>query len=163
MKISIIAAVAKNKVIGKENSLPWNLPADLDYFKRKTLGKPIVMGLRTFQSIGGNPLPGRKNIILKNDKNYKTPAECLLAKSIDEVLEITKNEEEIMICGGASVYNQFLPLADNLYLTIIHHVFEGDVFFTDFYINEWQEVERTDNRPDEKNPYSYSFIVFKKK
>lgn len=163
MIISIISALAKNRVIGKSNSLPWYLPADLKHFKETTLGKPIVMGLNTFKSIGQKPLPGRKNIVLSNDDNYKVPAGCFLAKSISEVLEMAKEEKELMVCGGASVYNQFLPLADKLYLTYIDHDFDGDILFPEFSINDWQEIKREDHQPDEKNPYHYSFVILERK
>lgn len=161
--ISIIAAIGNNNVIGAKNSLPWRLPADLKYFKETTLGKTIVMGLKTFESVGAKPLPGRKNIILSNDENYKAPSGCAIAKSVEDLLEMTKNEKEVMICGGASIYRQFLPIADRLYLTFIHHDFEGDVYFPEFDDNQWKEIKRTDNKADEKNPYDYSFVIFERK
>lgn len=160
--ISIIAAIGNNNVIGIKNSLPWYLPADLRYFKEMTLGKTIVMGLKTFESVGGKPLPGRKNIILSNDKNYKAPEGCIVARSIEELLKITHNDKEVMICGGASVYKQFLPIADRLYLTFIYHNFDGDVYFPDFDISQWKEIKRIDNKADEKNLYDYSFVIFEK-
>lgn len=159
----MISAVAENRVIGNKNALPWHLPADFKYFKEATSGKPIVMGLNTFKSIGEKPLPDRKNVILNNDPNYVSPEGCLVAHSIDEVLEILKDEPEIMICGGASVYKQFLPLSQRLYLTFIHQDFEGDTYFPEFNINEWKEIKRIDCEPDEKNPYSYSFVVLERK
>src|SRR3989344_2366319 len=163
MIISMISAIAENRVIGNKNSLPWHLPADFKYFKAQTLNKPIVMGLKTFESIGSKPLPNRKNIILNNNPNYKIPENCFLARSIEEALEMTKNEDEVMICGGASVYRQFLPLVDRLYLTYIHQNFEGDTLFPEFNINEWKEISREDHEPDEKNKYSYSFVVLERK
>jgi len=161
--ISIISAVAENRVIGNKNALPWHLPADFKYFKEATLGKTIVMGLNTFKSIGEKPLPDRKNIILNNDPNYVPPEGCFTAHSIDELLEMTKSEPEVMICGGASVYKQFLPLANRLYLTYIHHNFEGDTYFPEFDINDWKEVKRIDNKADDKNKYDYSFVVLERK
>jgi dihydrofolate reductase len=163
MIISIIAAIGNNGVIGKNNALPWHLPADFKYFKENTLNKPIVMGLNTFKSIGEKPLAGRKNIILNNDPNYNPPEGCFKAKSVEELLKIVKDENEVMICGGASVYKQFLSLAGRLYLTFVYHDFEGDTFFPEFNMNEWEEIKRIDNKPDEKNPYLYSFVVFKRK
>lgn len=159
----MIAAVAENRVIGNKNSIPWHLPADFKYFKEQTLGKTIVMGLNTFNSIGGKPLPGRKHIILTNDPNFFAPKDCTAAHSIEEVTEMIKNLPEAFICGGASVYKQFLPLADRLYLTRIHHDFEGDTLFPDFDINQWKEVKRIDNKADEANKYDYSFVVYEKK
>lgn len=161
MIISIIAAVADNMVIGDKNSLPWSLPADLEYFKKTTLGKPVIMGTKTFESIG-MALPNRKNIILSFDKDYKAEG-CVVVTSIDEALKQIGEDEEVMIAGGASVYKQFLPLANRLYLTFIHHDFEGDARFPEFDMNEWKEVKRIDNEPDDKNPYSYSFVIFEKK
>jgi len=159
----MISAVAENRVIGNKNSLPWHLPADFKYFKEKTLGKTIVLGLNTFKSIGEKPLPDRKHIILNNDPNYKVPENCFLAKSIDEVLEMVKNDQEVMICGGASIYKQFLPLANRLYLTYIHQEFEGDTYFPEFDTKEWKEISRQDHQPDEKNKYDYSFVILEKK
>ena len=162
MIISIISAVAENRVIGNKNGLPWHLTADFKYFKEKTSGKTIVLGLNTFKSIGEKPLPDRKHIILNNDPNYKVPGNCFLAKSIDEVLEMAKNDKEVFVCGGASVYKQFLPLANRLYLTYIHHNFEGDTYFPEFNLNEWKETSRQDHQPDKNNIYSYSFVIYDK-
>ena len=160
MIISIIAAVADNMAIGIKNSLPWNMPADMEHFRKATTGKPIIMGTRTFESIG-RALPGRKNIVLSSDPNYKAEG-CAVAGSIEEALKEAEGSEEVMIAGGASVYKQFLPLANRLYLTFIHHNFEGDSFFPKFDRKEWQEIERIDNKADEKNAFDYSFIVFEK-
>ncbi len=163
MIISIISAVAENRIIGNKNSLPWHLPADFKYFKETTLGKTIVMGLNTFKSIGERPLPGRKNIILNNDLSYVPPEGCFVAHSINELLQVVKNEQEVFICGGASVYKQFLPLANRLYLTYIYHNFEGDTYFPEFDINDWKEIKRTDCKADEKNKYDYSFVILERK
>lgn len=161
--ISMISAVAENRVIGNKNALPWHLPADFKYFKETTLGKTIVMGLNTFKSIGEKPLHGRKHIILNNDPNYVAPEDCVVAHNIEEVVQMAKEVPELMICGGASVYKQFLPLADRLYLTFIHQDFEGDTYFPEFNINDFKEIKRQDCDPDEKNPYSYSFVVLERK
>src|SRR3989344_2734173 len=165
MIISIISAVAENREIGNKNALPWHLPADFKYFKEKTLGKTIILGLNTFKSIGEKPLPNRKHIILNNDPNYKVPENCFLATSIDQALEIAKSfgDEEMMICGGASVYKQFLPLAQRLYLTHIHHSFEGDTYFPEFNMADWKEMSREDHQPDSKNLYPYSFVVLERR
>lgn len=168
MTISIIAALAENRVIGNKNALPWHLPADFKYFKEKTLGKTIILGLNTFKSIGEKPLPNRKHIILNNDPHYTVPEGCFLAKSIEESLEIAKKvsqnpDDEIMICGGASVYSQFLPMAQRLYLTYIHHSFEGDTYFPEFDMKDFKEVSREDYQPDGKNKYSYSFVILERK
>jgi dihydrofolate reductase len=163
MSISMISALAKNRAIGKRNALPWYLPADLKHFKALTTGKTIVMGLNTFKSVGERPLPNRKNIVLTDNKNYQAPEGVVLAHSIDEVLQMTKDDGEVMISGGAMVYQQFLPLADTLYLTYIHRDFDGDIFFPEFSMDEWKEVNREDHDPDEKNVYKYSFVVLKRK
>ena len=160
MIISIISAVADNMIIGKNNALPWNLPADLEYFKKNTLGKPMIMGAKTFESIG-KALPGRKNIVLSLDRGYKAEG-CVVATSIEEALKEAGDVEEVMIAGGASIYKQFLPLAHKLYLTFIHHDFEGDVYFPEVDFSQWKEVKREDHEPDDRNKYSYSFVIFEK-
>ncbi|MCX6723736.1 MAG: type 3 dihydrofolate reductase [Candidatus Staskawiczbacteria bacterium] len=162
--ISMIAAVAKNRVIGNKNTIPWHLPADFKYFKETTLGKTIVMGLNTFNSIGGKPLPGRKHIILTNDPNFVAPPQdCVVAHSIEEVLAMGKEIPELMICGGASVYKQFLPLAQKLYLTYVHASPEGDTYFPEVNLAEWKEVKREDHKSDEKNKHDYSFVILERK
>ena len=161
--ISMIAAVAENRVIGNKNTIPWHMPADFKYFKETTLGKTVVMGLNTFNSIGGKPLPGRKHIILTNDLNFVAPENCVTAHSIDEVVAMVKDIPEAMICGGASVYKQFLPLARKLYITEVHAKPEGDTFFPEINPAEWKEIKRTDFKSDEKNKYDYSFIIFERK
>ena len=161
--ISIISALANNRTIGKKNDLPWHLPADLKHFKETTTGKTIVMGLNTFKSIGSKPLPNRKNIVLSGDMTVQVPEGVILVNSLERVLEMTKDEKEVMICGGAMVYQQFLPLADRMYLTYIDHDFEGDIFFPEFNMNDWQQISRENNQPDEKNLYPYSFVILERK
>lgn len=162
MIISIIAAVAENRVIGNKNKLPWHLPADLAYFEEKTRGKTLIVGFKTFQSIGKKPLPGRKHIILYEDSGYKVPRGCFIATSVDHALEMVKNNDEVMVCGGALVYKQFLPLAQRLYITYIHHTFEGDAYFPEFDMKDWKEVSREDHQPDQKNQYPYSFVILER-
>src|SRR3989344_325978 len=165
MILSIIAAVSKNNVIGKNNTLPWHLPADFKYFKEKTVSKTIILGFNTFKSIGEKPLPNRKHIVLSKD-DIKLPEDCFLAKSINGAMEMAKKispDGEIMVCGGAQVYKQFLPLANRMYLTYIHHNFEGDTFFPEFNKDDWQEVSREDHDLDSKNLCSYSFVILDKK
>lgn len=161
--IFMIAAVAENNVIGNKNSIPWHLPEDFKYFKEKTLGKTIVMGLNTFNSIGGKPLPERKHIILNNDLNYVAPENCQVAHSIEEAQELIKNEPEVFICGGASIYKQFLPLAQKLYITEVHATPEGDTFFPEIDLKEWNETWREDHKADEKNKHDYSFVILERK
>ena len=156
MIISIIAGMDKNRLIGQGNRLPWRLPADMKHFRRHTLGKTVLMGRKTFESIG-KPLPKRTNIVLTNDHDYQAKG-CLVAHSIEEALGTVSGCEEIMIIGGTSIYELFLPRADRLYLTYIHDCFEGDVYFPPFDIADWHEVKRVDCQSDEKNPHPYSFI-----
>ena len=165
MIISVIAALAENRVIGNKNKLPWHMPADAEYFKEKTIDKTIVLGWNTFQSIGEKPLSDRKHIILSKNSRAQLPENCFLAHSIDEALKIANDlsTDELMICGGAVVYKEFLPLANRMYLTYIHHNFEGDTFFPEFDMNEWRETGREDHEPDEKNMYLYSFVVLERK
>jgi len=167
MLISIIAAIGRNRIIGNKNALPWQLPADLQYFKQLTLGKPIVMGAKTFESIG-RALPGRFNIVLAQSVDY--PAErCQIATSIPEAIGLAEKSDlgqksnELMVCGGCSVYGQFLPLADKMYLTFVEGDFDGDVYFPEYDLAEWQEVERTFRPADEQNPYNLNFVIFEKR
>ena len=159
----MISAVAENRVIGNKNTLPWHMPADFKHFKEKTTGKTIILGLNTFNSLGGKPLPNRKHIILSLDPNFVAPEGCFIAKSIDEALKLADGVEEVMICGGASVYKQFLPLSQKLYLTYIHQRFEGDTYFPEVSMDEWKEVKREDHKADDKNAYDYSFVVLERK
>ena len=156
MIISIIAAMDKNNLIGQGSRLPWRLPADMKHFRRHTLGKPVVMGRKTFESIG-KPLPKRTNIIMTHDHDYQTEG-CVVVHSIKEALNTAGGCEEIMVIGGASIYELFLPKAGRFYMTYIHGCFEGDVYFPTFDIADWQEVKRVDCQPDEKNPHPYSFL-----
>lgn len=119
------------------------------------------MGQKTFESIG-KPLPGRKNIILSQDHKF-TPSDCVVAHSIEEALKAAGDSQEVIICGGASVYKQFLPLANKMYLTLIDADFEGDAFFPEFNWDDWQETERVENQPDQENPYKYTFITLERK
>lgn len=161
MRISIIAALSKNRVIGKDNKLPWNLPGDLKRFKKLTLGKPVIMGQKTFESIG-KALPGRINIVLTQDKSFR-PENCVVAYSLREALKASRAAEEVMIIGGSSVFEQFLPLASRMYLTLIDEEFDGDVFFPEFNRSDWQETARSENRPDKENIYKYTFVTLEKK
>lgn len=156
MHISAIVAISENRVMGKNNQLPWHLPADLRHFKEITLGKPIIMGRKTFESIG-RPLPGRQNIVITRDKTFQAPG-CSVFHSIDSALSAL-NEEEAFIIGGAQLFEQMMPRIECIYLTIIHENFEGDVVFPELDISQWKEIDRLDCQPDEKNMYSYSFIT----
>ena len=160
MVISIIAAMAQNRVIGKDNALPWRLPADLAHFKQLTLGKPVIMGRRTFESLKGL-LPGRQNIIMSFEKDYLVLG-AQMANSIEQALALAGGQEEVMVCGGASIYKQFLPLAKRMYLTLIKHDFEGDTYFPEFDWQDWKEIGRVANLSDNKNPYEYDFLILER-
>ncbi len=160
MQISIIAGMADDRLIGVDNKLPWHLSADLQRFKAITMGKPIIMGRKTHESIG-KPLPGRRNIVITHDKSFKSVG-CEVYHSLQEAFEALKEYAEVMIIGGAEIYKQTLPLANKMYLTFIHHYFEGDKYFPKWNAEEWREVEHTDYAADEKNPYPYSFVVMER-
>lgn len=162
MLISLIVAIADDNVIGIENRLPWKLPVDMRWFRLHTLGKPIVMGRKTFESFGGKPLPDRTNIVVTSDTNYKAEG-AVVAHSIDEALKLAGDAEEVMIIGGDSFYRQMLPRADLFYLTQVHGKFEADAWFPEFDLNEWKELERTEYPADEANPYACSFIILQRK
>ena len=161
MIISLIAAMSKNRVIGKDNQLPWHLPADLKYFKQMTIGKPIVMGRKTFVSVG-NPLPGRRNIVLTRQQHLTFDG-CEVFGDMDEALEAIKDEPEVMIVGGAEIFKQALPGASRIYLTIIDNEFDGDTYFPEWNESEWQETASEAHKSDEKNPYEYRFVVFERR
>ena len=156
MKISIIVAMAANGVIGRDNQLPWHLPADLKHFKQTTMGKPILMGRKTWESIG-RPLPGRTNIVITRDSTY-TAAGCEVVNSIDAAIAAAGEQDEVMVIGGAELYRQILPDTDTIYLTRIHEALAGDTRFPEIHNTEWHQVERVDHEADEKNTHNYSFI-----
>ena len=156
MIISLITAMDRNRLIGAGNRLPWRLPADMKHFRKLTLGKPVVMGRRTFESIG-KPLAKRTNIILTRDPHFRADG-CIVTHSVDEVLRRANGCEEVMIIGGCSVYEQFLDCAKRLYLTQIHECFEGDVHFPEFELNDWREVKRIKREPDSDNPHAFDFV-----
>ncbi|HAN19979.1 MAG TPA: dihydrofolate reductase [Bacteroidales bacterium] len=158
--ISIIVAVAENNVIGKDNNLIWHLPKDLKHFKETTTGHYVIQGRKTFESCG-KPLPNRTNVIITRDKNYKAEG-CIVVHSLQEALDFAKNESEIFIIGGGNIYKQALPIADRIYLTKVHHVFDGDTFFPEINMNEWIEKSRHDFEPDEKNKYPFSILILDK-
>jgi dihydrofolate reductase len=157
--LSLIWAMDENRLIGNNNALPWYLPADLAFFKRTTMGKPIIMGRKTFDSIG-RPLPGRQNIIITRDSAF-TAEGCGIANSIEEAMSlVTEEAQEAMLIGGASLYLQTLEQADILYLTQIHNTFSGDTWFPEIDMTQWSEAYREDFGADEKNPYPYSFMKY---
>jgi len=159
--ITIIAAIAKNNALGKDNKLIWYLPADLKRFKKVTLGHHIIMGRKTFESLG-KPLPNRTTIIITRNKNY-TQHGCIVVNSLNEAIEATKEDENPYILGGAEIYKQALDIADKLDLTFVHQNFEADVFFPEIDFNIWKETSREDFNSDEKNKFNYSFVTYLRK
>ena len=157
MRLSIVVAMDDNRLIGSKNQLPWHLPADLAYFKKLTTGKSILMGRKTYDSIG-RPLPNRRNIVITRNSNISIPG-CEVVSSIDHALELTKEDPEVMVIGGASLCEQLLPKINRLYITKIDGVFEGDVFFPKYDDFDWLEVSCESHPKDNSNAYSYKFIV----
>ncbi len=155
--IKIIVATSRNRVIGNDNTLIWHLPVDLKNFKRLTTGSVVIMGRKTYESIG-KPLPYRRNIIITRDENYKVD-NCEIVNSLEESLLLCNSD--CFIIGGNEIYKQVLPIADEIYLTLIDEVFEGDTYFPEIG-DDWFESERQDFEPDEKNKYKYSFIKYER-
>ncbi len=160
--ISLIAAMADNRVIGIANKLPWKLPADMKWFRQHTLGKPIVMGRKTFESFGAKPLPGRTNIVVTSDVNYRA-AGSIVAHSIDDALRFAGDVPEVMIIGGATFYAQTLPRAQRIYLTVVHHAFDGDAWFPVIDAKIWHEASRIDCPADTNNPHDCTFFILERK
>ena len=158
-RLSIIAAVAANGVIGRANDLPWHMAGDLKRFKALTLGHHMIMGRRTFQSVGKS-LPGRTTVVVTRDAAFCAP-EVIVVRSVDEALRAADDDDEPFICGGAEIYRQTLHRADRMYITQIHAEVEGDTSFPEFDdVNEWRLVDREDFEADEKNDYAYSFLTY---
>ncbi|MDD5268799.1 MAG: dihydrofolate reductase [Methylococcales bacterium] len=161
MKISLIVAMASNRVIGLNNKMPWHLSADLKKFKKITMGSPILMGRKTHESIG-KPLPGRVNIIISRNLDYRQDG-CVVFNDLKTALDQTcTTAEEIFVIGGSDIYEAILPMADAIYLTLINKVFEGDAFFPEIDLNVWSEVEREDIKDDPDAAFSYSFLKLEK-
>ena len=159
--ISLLVAMDQNRVIGKDNQLPWHLPADLQYFKKVTMGHPIIMGRKTFDSIG-RVLPGRENVIVTRNREYKNE-DCTILHSIDEIKQFADGkEQEVFVIGGAEIFKGILPVADRLYLTEIDASFEGDTYFPTIDDKEWRQVSVTPGVADEKNKYAHRFIVLER-
>jgi len=155
--LSIIVAADRNNVIGKDNALIWHLPNDLRYFKEKTTGHAIIMGRRTFDSVG-KPLPNRRNIIITRNADFKVDG-CEVVTSLEAALSLVNPDEENFIVGGEEIYRQALPLTDRVYLTRIDHEFEGDRHFPELG-PDWKLIEETEGIVDEKNPFAHTFLVF---
>ena len=154
--ISLILAMSNNGVIGRNNQLPWRLPADLAHFKTLTMGKPMVMGRKTWESLPGL-LPGRRHIVVTRDESYQAEG-CTLVHSLDEALNATAGAAEVMIVGGGTLYKEMLPRANRLYLTLVDTEVEGDAHFPEIEWPVWREVSRQRHEPDERNPHAYTFV-----
>ena len=167
MRLAIIVAQAENRVIGINNKLPWHLPEDLRYFKQVTMSKPIIMGRKTYESIG-RPLPGRTNIVISRQEGY-APEGVKVVPSLEAAIELAESicvidgAEEAMVIGGAQIYAEALDKAQRLYLTEVDADINGDAWFPDFDRSAWQEVGREDFAAEGPNPYNYSFVVLDKK
>jgi len=186
MSISLIWAMTDDRVIGIRNRLPWRLPADMKWFRQHTLGKTVIMGRSTFESLAKKPLPDRQNIVISKQTDYQAD-KVTVASSVEGAIALAddgsikngsikngslnnssvkngsvNDSSEIMIIGGASLYAQTLDMADTLYITLVHAQIEGDAWFPEFDMSQWQEIERHDCDSDDKNPYAHSFIIMKR-
>ncbi|PEZ83937.1 MULTISPECIES: dihydrofolate reductase [Bacillaceae] len=160
--ISLIVAMDQNRVIGKNNELPWHLPADLQYFKKVTMGHPIIMGRKTFESIG-RVLPGRENVIVTRNQDFKAEG-CVVLHDIEQIKTFADSrDEEVFVIGGAEIFKEILPVTDRLYITEIHETFEGDTFFPVIDENQWDKISSNSGSIDEKNRYAHDFIILQKK
>lgn len=162
--VALIWAMAENRVIGIENKMPWYLPKDLQFFKEQTMAKPVIMGRKTYDSIG-RPLPGRKNIIVSRNTDLKIP-NCDVVHSLEAALEMADahceltSTEEIIVMGGAEIYKQALPYANKLYITKVHAEVEGDAFFPEYDESQWQEVSREECKKEGTGEYDYGFYIY---
>jgi len=159
MIVSAIVAIGENNAIGKNNQLLWHMPNDLKHFKEVTSGRTIIMGRKTFDSVG-KPLPKRRNIVVT--RQDITIHGCEVVKSVEDAIALCKGEDVVFIGGGAEIYKLAMPLTNRIYLTIIHKSFDADTFFPQIDKKEWKETSREDFQPDEKNPLPYSFITLER-
>jgi dihydrofolate reductase len=165
-RIALIWAMARNRVIGRHNALPWRLPVDMKHFRELTTGHPVLMGRKTFESLG-RPLPNRINIVITSDRHY-APQGCLVAHSLDEALalavqHVPPNDPEIFVIGGEQLYTQMLSRADRLYMTRVEIDAEGDAWFPEFDLGTWREIQRDAHPADDKNPYPCTFLTLERK
>jgi len=158
MKLSLIVAMATNRTIGLNNKMPWHLSADLQHFKKITMGQPIIMGRKTFESIG-RPLPGRQNIIISRNTDYQQQG-CSVFNDLDSALQSCTENDEVFVIGGATLYKATLARADRLYITEIHNEFKGDTWFPEIQQAQWREVEREDINDDNSVDFNYSFMTY---
>jgi dihydrofolate reductase len=161
LTLSIIVAFDQNRLIGHSNQLPWHLPADLKHFKNITMGHFMIMGRKTFDSIG-KPLPGRTSVIITRQKDYIQEG-CVVVNSMNDALKACEGQSEAFIIGGAQIFECAMPLASKLYITQIHHHFEGDTWFPEISSNEWELTSEEHHQADEKNAWPYSFQEYRRK
>lgn len=167
MNLALICAMAENRTIGRNNRLPWKLPEDLKYFKRTTMGNSIIMGRKTWESIG-RPLPGRTNIVISRDSNYEAE-KAKVVNSLGAAITLAENlaaidgSKEAFIIGGAGLYKEALPLADRFHLTRVHAQVEGDTFLAEFNEDEWREVSRKYFKKSDTNPYNYTICLLQRR
>jgi len=166
MIISLIAALTKNNVIGKNKDLPWHLPDDMKHFMQTTQAHHVIMGRKNYESIPDKfrPLPNRTNIVVTRQKDFSAPG-CHIVNSIEEGIAMARaaREKELFIIGGSEIYSQSIPYADQLYLTEIDTILEGDTYFPSFNRDEWQELSRTHHEADARHLYAFDFVIYKKK
>lgn len=158
--VSLIAALSDNRVIGRNNRLPWHLPADLKHFKSLTLNKPLIMGRKTWESLPGL-LPQRKHIVLTRDPSYAAEG-CVVVNSPEQAIRAAGAVREVMVIGGAEVYERMLPLAKRMYLTRVRGIFDGDAFFPAWDPAQWREVQAEPHAGDERNPHPYRFVILER-
>ncbi|MBO6851954.1 MAG: dihydrofolate reductase [Marinobacter sp.] len=167
MRKALIVAMSRNRVIGRNNQLPWYLPGDLRYFKQATMGKPIIMGRKTWDSIG-RPLPGRMNVVISRNPQWEAPVGTIAAGSLQEALVKAEAQaeieggDEVMSIGGGQIYAEALPMVDRIYITQVHADVEGDAFFPEVNWDGWEEIGREDFSASDNNPYDYSFVVYQR-
>ena len=167
IRLSLMVAKASNRVIGRNNKLPWYLPNDLKYFKQVTFGKPVIMGRKTWDSLG-KPLPGRTNIVITRQADFQAEGAKVVA-TLDEAVTLAENvafiegQDEAVVMGGAEIYALALPKTDRLYLTEVHAEVDGDTWFPEYDTSEWKEIGREDFPAEGPNPYDYSFVVYERK
>ncbi len=161
MTISLVVAASTNNVIGRDGGLPWHLPDDLRHFKRLTTGKPVIMGRRTFESIG-RPLPNRHNLVMTRDPDYAAEG-CDVVTSVDEALDAAAGAGEVMVIGGGQVYRDFLPHADRIYLTRVQAEVDGDTYFPEIGEAEWLLVSTEHHADDDRHDYAFDLMVFERR
>ncbi|MDW8332288.1 MAG: dihydrofolate reductase [Cyclobacteriaceae bacterium] len=163
MTISLIAALTRNRVIGRNNDLPWHLPDDMKYFMQTTKGHYVIMGRKNYESIPAKyrPLPDRSNVVVTRQAHFNAPG-CIVVHSLSEGLEIAakSGEHEVFIIGGAQIYREALPLAHRLYLTEIHIELDGDTFFPELNLSEWKEISRQHHPADNRHQFAFDFVIY---